>query len=498
MSKIYHDSYELFGIESKQIPCDTGEGAPTTATVGAVGCFYMDTLPGDVYKCVSAVDGVYVWERMGEGVDTLIAEFDLKISETSGILRLTQPDTSTQVEYLGLNTSALVNYCLKLTPDDNSTASRLYYKIPVKKGDTITISATDYWTSALFYYEPVECEADTHVLTTPGFQPAQGSVSFTIENEKTTQVFIGIRYGQYYEVKVPSAWGVVDNQFDKAFDVRKIARSIYSGRELEVKNDGRICAKSTTPKAMTPWQNVAHRGYPNGMRENTIPSFYEALKDGCMMVECDIHLTSDGVAVLCHDATISGTVNGESATMTIADSTYEQLSTLLLSDLQPYGSITIPKLEDALKFLKHYGMMATIDFKNISDDCLTETVRLVRKYNMQDSVIYFTAFNAVSVLGKVLEIDKNARLVFYYSEDMGYIEDITTDPNRIVIALQTTELSDASVMSIRNKHYTMYCWGVTKNTYETAFSYYPDFVEYTTGTVVSDITQQYLLNTHFW
>lgn len=44
-----------------------GEGAPTTATVGAVGCFYMDTLTGDVWKCVSADGGVYGWELFGSG-----------------------------------------------------------------------------------------------------------------------------------------------------------------------------------------------------------------------------------------------------------------------------------------------------------------------------------------------------------------------------------------------------------------------------------------------
>ena len=63
----YVDHFNLFGIDAKQIPCDTGEGAPTTATVGPVGGFYMDTLTGDVYKCVSAAGGVYVWVLFGSG-----------------------------------------------------------------------------------------------------------------------------------------------------------------------------------------------------------------------------------------------------------------------------------------------------------------------------------------------------------------------------------------------------------------------------------------------
>lgn len=60
-------SFNLFGVKTKQIPNDTGKGAPTTATKGAVGCQYMDTETGKVYKCTSAIDGVYIWEPLGGG-----------------------------------------------------------------------------------------------------------------------------------------------------------------------------------------------------------------------------------------------------------------------------------------------------------------------------------------------------------------------------------------------------------------------------------------------
>lgn len=62
------DSLNLFGIEAKELPCIKGKGAPSTATVGAVGLFYMDTDTGDVYKCTAAADGAYTWtELVGTG-----------------------------------------------------------------------------------------------------------------------------------------------------------------------------------------------------------------------------------------------------------------------------------------------------------------------------------------------------------------------------------------------------------------------------------------------
>ena len=63
MNYVKHLSF--CGVEAKEIPCIQGEGAPTNATEGAVGCLYMNTLNGDVYKCTAVNDGVYTWGIFG-------------------------------------------------------------------------------------------------------------------------------------------------------------------------------------------------------------------------------------------------------------------------------------------------------------------------------------------------------------------------------------------------------------------------------------------------
>lgn len=45
----------------EQLVCLTGEGEPTTSTEGFVGSLYIDINNGDLYKCISTVDGVFVW-----------------------------------------------------------------------------------------------------------------------------------------------------------------------------------------------------------------------------------------------------------------------------------------------------------------------------------------------------------------------------------------------------------------------------------------------------
>jgi glycerophosphoryl diester phosphodiesterase len=55
---------------------------------------------------------------------------------------------------------------------------------------------------------------------------------------------------------------------------------------------------------------VAHRGASSTRPENTISSFAEALLLGSRILELDVRLSKDGVAVVMHDATVDRTTDG--------------------------------------------------------------------------------------------------------------------------------------------------------------------------------------------
>ena len=59
--------FNLFGTRVRQIPCLKGSGTPNGETKGAVGCLYMNTDNGYLYKCTAVVDGVCTWARVGAG-----------------------------------------------------------------------------------------------------------------------------------------------------------------------------------------------------------------------------------------------------------------------------------------------------------------------------------------------------------------------------------------------------------------------------------------------
>lgn len=55
---------------------------------------------------------------------------------------------------------------------------------------------------------------------------------------------------------------------------------------------------------------LGHRGSPLEAPENTLPSFIKALEQGADGIELDVHLTSDGAAVVAHNYSLQKTTDG--------------------------------------------------------------------------------------------------------------------------------------------------------------------------------------------
>jgi glycerophosphoryl diester phosphodiesterase len=55
----------------------------------------------------------------------------------------------------------------------------------------------------------------------------------------------------------------------------------------------------------------AHRGASRQAPENTMAAFHAAQQAGADGIECDVHLTRDGIPVVIHDETVDRTTNGK-------------------------------------------------------------------------------------------------------------------------------------------------------------------------------------------
>lgn len=114
---------------------------------------------------------------------------------------------------------------------------------------------------------------------------------------------------------------------------------------------------------------VAHRGASATRPENTMASFEEAIRLGARIVELDVRLSRDGVAVVVHDPTVERTTNGTGAV--------HELSAAELAALNagtPDAPETIPTLGDVLDLLSGRAA-AAIEIKNLPGEPAFETDR---------------------------------------------------------------------------------------------------------------------------
>jgi glycerophosphoryl diester phosphodiesterase len=99
-----------------------------------------------------------------------------------------------------------------------------------------------------------------------------------------------------------------------------------------------------------------HRGNPAEHPENTLASFASAIEIGVDVIECDVHLTTDGRLAVIHDHTLDRTTNGTG--LVGAHSMAE------LKKLDAGGGERIPELAEVLELARGKVGVA-VEVKNL-------------------------------------------------------------------------------------------------------------------------------------
>jgi glycerophosphoryl diester phosphodiesterase len=122
---------------------------------------------------------------------------------------------------------------------------------------------------------------------------------------------------------------------------------------------------------------MAHRGWHlddlAGM-ENSMASFRRALAEGYRYLEIDVHATSDGVVVVCHDASLDRTTDGTGA---IAGQPWEVVRTARIR-----GREAVPSLREVFDELP--DALLNIDVK--ADSAVEPTLALVTELDAWDRI----------------------------------------------------------------------------------------------------------------
>ena len=133
---------------------------------------------------------------------------------------------------------------------------------------------------------------------------------------------------------------------------------------------------------------IGHRGQPSTGQENSIASSIEAYEAGATMIENDIYISTDGVIVVMHDATIDRTTNGAG---NVESMTAATLQKFMIDGNEQAAAQPIPTLEDYLKEFKGKDVQLIIEIKSTKAALLQPTIDLLQKYDMvgQANIITF-------------------------------------------------------------------------------------------------------------
>ncbi len=135
---------------------------------------------------------------------------------------------------------------------------------------------------------------------------------------------------------------------------------------------------------------IAHRGAKACAPQNTIPSFERAVADKADGFETDVHLTKDGIPVICHNYDIDETSDG---TGFIEKMTLEELRRFDFGSWygEEFMGTTIPTLDEFLAVAKKADIrVLNIEIKRPPSrlkELVEKTLAAVEEYGLTDKLI---------------------------------------------------------------------------------------------------------------
>ncbi|MDR1629992.1 MAG: glycerophosphodiester phosphodiesterase [Oscillospiraceae bacterium] len=172
---------------------------------------------------------------------------------------------------------------------------------------------------------------------------------------------------------------------------------------------------------------IAHRGANKVAPQNTMPAFTLAKEMGADGFENDVHYTSDGHIVICHNHSINETSNGSGL---ILEMTLEQLRQYDFgSYFSPeYAGTKIPTLNEFFALAKGLSLI-NVEIKrplNGNYDVVGGVIQMAKNMDVFHDLI-ISSFDE-QVLIKAKEIDENCKTGFLYDMKSPHIDEIVEDP----------------------------------------------------------------------
>ena len=177
---------------------------------------------------------------------------------------------------------------------------------------------------------------------------------------------------------------------------------------------------------------ISHRGANKYAPQNTMPAFKKSIEIGIDGFETDVHFSSDGHIVICHNYTVDETSNGMG---NVSDMTLERLRELDFGSYfsDEFKGTQLPTLEEFLELCKDDSVkVMNIEIKEPKDgkkDIADKTIEIVKDFGLFDKLL-ISSFDPEIII-RCKEVDPECKTGFLYSPDrkitytkmiLGYVD----------------------------------------------------------------------------
>ena len=203
---------------------------------------------------------------------------------------------------------------------------------------------------------------------------------------------------------------------------------------------------------------IAHRGLSGIEMENTNSAFVAAGNRSYFGIETDIHRTSDGKFIICHDFDLKRIAGVDSE---VEKLTLDELRNITLYDKDGSNirkDLRLSEPENYISICKKYGKHCILELKsNFTDDEILKIIEIINGYDYLDNVT-FISFNYDNLL-KVRKFLPRHSVQFLFSE---FSDEII---NRLIkdkfdVDVHYSALNAEIIEYLHNNGLKVNCWTV--------------------------------------
>ena len=167
---------------------------------------------------------------------------------------------------------------------------------------------------------------------------------------------------------------------------------------------------------------IAHRGYSQFEKENTLVAFSAAgAIDSFYGIETDVHVTTDNHFITIHDETVNR-VAKDTVDLNVEKNTFKTVRSIKLADVD--GSLTredliVPEMIEYFKICKKYNKVAVCELKQVfNKEQIQDIINIVDSIDMLDKTIFISfILEDLIILREILPTQQAQWLLCEFKEE---------------------------------------------------------------------------------